>query len=92
MSNLQKVLLLAGWFCGIVIGLCVLGHAHAMMEVQEVKPYVFAELPHGRIYKAVHESCELYIVENDFNIPGGQYGIESNQQHSYSIATGRGCK
>lgn len=52
------------------------------LQVQETKPYEFAELPHGFIYKAVHEGCELYIVE-----------ANTDSTHmSYSIATGRGCK
>jgi hypothetical protein len=58
------------------------------MENQEVKPYVFAELPHGRIYKTVHEGCELYIVENDMTGTAGQNAYE----HFYSISSGRGCK
>jgi hypothetical protein len=58
------------------------------VEVQEVKPYVFADLPHGRIYKTVHEGCELYIVENDYEAGPGTY----NYQHAYAITAGRGCK
>jgi hypothetical protein len=58
------------------------------MENQEVKPYVFAELPHGRIYKTVHEGCELYIVETETKVhPQNFY-----PSHFYSIAIGRGCK
>jgi hypothetical protein len=72
---------------GLVILLCSFDHpfSHAM-EFQEVKPYVFAELPHGRIYKTVHEGCEVYIVESD--------SIHANDwdTHQYSITTGRGCK
>jgi len=54
----------------------------------EITPYAFAELPHGgTIYKAVHEGCELFIVEGYERIAGsGDYG------RSYAIATGRGCK
>jgi hypothetical protein len=58
------------------------------MEVQEVKPYVFAELPHGRIYKTVHEGCELYIVENDMQTDYRNIA----EQHIYAIAAGRGCR
>jgi hypothetical protein len=58
----------------------------SVMEFQEVKPYVFAELPHGRIYKTVHEGCELYVVENDF------YTYGARDQHQYAITSGRGCK
>lgn len=54
---------------------------------QEIAPYKFADLPHGRIYKAVHEGCELFIVENDF-LP--EHGVVT--QHQYSISTGRGCR
>jgi hypothetical protein len=57
-----------------------------VMEFQEVKPYTFAELPHGRIYKTVHEGCELYVVENDF------YTYGARDQHQYAITSGRGCK
>jgi hypothetical protein len=52
----------------------------------EVKPYVFAELPHGRIYKAVHQGCELFISESDYFYAGGVMN-----QHQYTIVTGRGC-
>lgn len=54
----------------------------------EIAPYAFAELPHGgTIYKAVHEGCELFIVEGYQRVGGaGDYG------RSYAIATGRGCK
>jgi hypothetical protein len=65
-----------------------MGPAHAM-EVQEVKPYVFAELPHGRIYKTVHEGCELYIVESDIPTVSNQPGLSF---HHYSLSTGRGCQ
>jgi hypothetical protein len=54
----------------------------------EVKPYAFAELPHGRIYKAVHEGCELWIVESDFDT---DYHNRTTQ-HTYSVTAGRGCK
>jgi cbb3-type cytochrome oxidase cytochrome c subunit len=63
----------------------------AAQETEEVKPYVFAELPHGRIYKAVHEGCEIFIVESDIAIPGGQ-SAQRYGTTAYSIATGRGCK
>jgi hypothetical protein len=56
------------------------------VQVQEVKPYVFADLPHGRIYKTVHEGCELYIVEADV-----VYGT-GGSSHAYDITAGRGCK
>ena len=58
-------------------------------DQQEVKPYVFAELPHGRIYKTVHEGCELFIVESDIPTLANQPG---EQFHHYGIATGRGCR
>jgi hypothetical protein len=61
------------------------------LEQQEVKPYVFATLPHGRVYKTVHEGCELFITESDVNIPGGQYGF-ANGTEFYAVTTGRGCK
>jgi hypothetical protein len=60
-------------------------------EFNEVKPYVFAELPHGRIYKTVHEGCELYVVESDVTIPSGQYGMPFGTE-VYSITAGKGCK
>lgn len=63
--------------------------SHAQ-EANEAKPYVFADLPHGRIYKAVHQGCEIFVVESDINIPAGSYGM-ANGQHAYSITTGRGC-
>jgi hypothetical protein len=55
-------------------------------EFNEVKPYVFAELPHGRIYKTVHEGCELYVAESDVA------HVNDWDAHSYTITTGRGCK
>jgi hypothetical protein len=63
-------------------------HTAQAQDTQEIKPYVFAELPHGRIYKTVHEGCELFITENDFQEFNNQYGAV----HFYTIATGRGCK
>jgi len=50
----------------------------------EVTPYKFADLPHGRIYKTVHDGCELYIVESEW-----QTGTGLN--HTYNITLGR-CK
>ena len=64
-------------------------HRVHAMEVQEVKPYVFAELPHGRIYKTVHEGCELYIVESDIPTVANQPGLAF---HHYVLAAGRGCQ
>jgi hypothetical protein len=61
-------------------------HAHAM-EYQEVKPYAFAELPHGTIYKTVHEGCELYIVETN-----NDRADSMGKGFTYSITAGRGCK
>ena len=92
MSNMRKVVILLTAFFFVVAGIFLVGSfgyraAHAQ-ETQEIKPYVFAELPHGRIYKAVHEGCELFITENDFQEFNNQYG----QVHFYTIATGRGCK
>lgn len=49
-------------------------------SVQEVPPYKFADLPHGRIYKAVHEGCELYIVESNLSL---------QVPEQYAITTGR---
>jgi hypothetical protein len=90
MSNLQKALVLALCFIlllAILFSIPTWPRPHAM-EMQEVKPYVFANLPHGRIYKTVHEGCELYIVENDMQTDYRNIA----DQHIYSIATGRGCK
>jgi hypothetical protein len=53
---------------------------------QEVAPYKFADLPHGRIYKAVHQGCELFIVESDFQT---DYHNVPLQQHSYTVTLGR---
>lgn len=53
-------------------------------ENQEVAPYAFAHLPHGIVYKTVHQGCELFIVES-VSYPYGQ-------QVTYAITTGRGCK
>jgi hypothetical protein len=51
---------------------------------QEVAPYIFAKLTTDTvIYKAVHEGCELYIVESDAYI---------GKNPEVAIATGRGCK
>ena len=61
-------------------------------DEQEVAPYRFADLPHGRIYKVVQQGCELFIVESDVQLPSGQYGVLSYPQHSYAVATGRGCR
>jgi hypothetical protein len=54
-------------------------------EQKEIAPYKFADLPHGRIYKAVHEGCELYIVESEWTTGAGL-------NETYQVATGRGCK
>jgi hypothetical protein len=61
-------------------------HPVRASEFNEVKPYVFAELPHGRIYKTVHEGCELYIVESDWE------AAQTWGNHTYSITAGKGCK
>jgi hypothetical protein len=53
-------------------------------EFEEVAPYAFAKLPHGTVYKTVHQGCEIFIVES-VSWPYGEQVI-------YSIATGRGCK
>jgi hypothetical protein len=59
----------------------ICGYSGACVQTfEEVKPYVFADLPNGRIYKAVHEGCELFIVE------------AGPSAYTYAIATGRGCK
>lgn len=55
---------------------------------QDIKPYQFGsfEVPYnilpGRLYKAVHQGCEIYIA----TVADTKYGP------SVSIATGRGCK
>ena len=67
-------------------------HPVQAQESNEVAPYKFADLPHGRIYKAIHQGCEIFIVENDVQLPGGNYGVLSYPQHSYAVATGRGCR
>lgn len=53
----------------------------------EVAPYKFADLPHGRIYKAVHEGCELFIVETDNDTT-----MSSGHGFTYSVTAARGCK
>jgi hypothetical protein len=60
---------------------------HAQERQEEIPPYKFADLPHGRIYKAVHEGCELFIVEGEMRVSGAD-----DAGHFYAIATGRGCR
>jgi len=95
MNNLAKVAVLLLAFLWMLVCIALAIHfgqrslVHAQ-ETQEVKPYVFAELPHGRIYKTVHEGCELFIVEtrSDWEMAYR----DTNSTYNYAITTGRGCK
>jgi hypothetical protein len=62
-------------------------HVRADEEQREVAPYKFADLPHGRIYKAVHEGCELFISEGQMRVTGA-----ADSGYFYTVATGRGCR
>jgi len=94
MTDNQKAVIGALALVGsaILFGLGMREAKAQTVEQQEVKPYVFAELPHGRIYKTVHEGCELFIVETESHgtMSGGSFA--TFEGHTYAIATGRGCK
>lgn len=67
----------------IIMFLCAYcdGPSTEAQAPSEVKPYAFADIPGGEVYKLVHEGCELYIVlDSAYNNP------------SVSITTGHGCK
>lgn len=61
----------------------------APQAAQEVQPYEFAHVPVAfhdvdvKVYKMVHEGCEIYIATNS---------AVAYQAASLAIATGRGCK
>jgi hypothetical protein len=60
---------------------------YAATPPQEVAPYLAKETPSGtRIYKTVHQGCELYIAENIHT----QFNYADTV--AVSITTGRGCK
>jgi hypothetical protein len=65
-------------------------HTAQAQDTQEIKPYVFAQLPHGRIYKTVHEGCELFITETESHWDMAYRDTQTT--YSYAVATGRGCK
>jgi cbb3-type cytochrome oxidase cytochrome c subunit len=77
MKIVVRFLAVGAWMAAAIWITLSFTHKARAQDTQEIKPYVFAELPHGRIYKAIHEGCELYIVESE---------------NGYTIATGRGCK
>jgi hypothetical protein len=59
---------------------------HADDSPKEVKPYLVGETPGAtKIYKLVHQGCEIFIAEN-FPIQFQPTAV------SVSITTGRGCK
>lgn len=66
----------------IVMGtLCFYKAVNAQEPKREIQPYAFADVEENvRVYKVVHEGCELYIVVNN------------NGHDSVGITTGRGCK
>ena len=69
--------------CALVIAEKV--HAQTKLEQQEVAPYEFAELPDAnnvKVYKLVHQGCEIFVV----------YHKEWKYADTVGIATGRGCK
>ena len=53
-------------------------------SLQEIEPYQFASFQGGsvKIFKAVHEGCELYITT----------GTVYSGNPTVAITTGRGCK
>lgn len=93
---MKRILFYSGWLLffltWLIVGVRSFVHAQDVelrcVEMKEVKPYAFAALPYGgKIYKAVHEGCELFIVEGYQRVPAApDYG------GNYAIATGRGCR
>ena len=73
---------------GLVLFVSTLALIYRPVHAQnnrEVAPYKFADLPYGRIYKSVHEGCELFIVESDFFTDYHNL----TEQHAYSVTLGR---
>jgi hypothetical protein len=88
MKNIAINLLLVLLIIASLIGAFKTNASVEAQPQQEVKPYQVGEfevpmqMTAGKIYKTVHEGCELYIAT------ASAYGKDP----SVSITTGRGCK
>ena len=63
-----------------------LDHPVEAQSPQEVAPYLVGTAGSTKIYKLVHQGCELFVAENY------QYQINHGDAVGVSISTGRGCK
>lgn len=71
----------------LILGISLLLRNAKADGLQDVAPYEFGKTPDGtKIYKAVHQGCELFIAENY------KFQMNHGDAIAVSITTGRGCK